>query len=263
MTNSGAQFTRLADGRIGLRRFHAAQAGAPRILALPYAGGQSLAFRELAHHLPRDWGFWAIDPPGHGWSAGDPLPSIPAMVRDYLAHLPAELLDDAVLLGHSLGGCVVFALTQALQAAGRAPRAVVLSGARPPHRKAEYESFLSMDDARLLEALIQFGGVPKQWADEPDVFDHFKHALRADFQAFEAFEIEQPLTGVPVMVFGGTDDVVCRPEHVFEWSQFCPGCRVDFVPGGHMFVQTEAALLSQRLQRFVRELPDNTSGLSP
>lgn len=255
MTRSGAQFTRLDEGRIGLRRFRDAQPGAPRMLAFPYAGGQSLAFRELSHHLPGTWGVWGIDPPGHGWSAGEPLGSIPAMVHDYLAHLPAELLDNIVLLGHSLGGCLVFALAQALQDQGRPPRAAILSGARPPHRKQDYESFLTMDDARLLEALIQFGGVPAQWANEPDVFDHFKHALRADFQAFESFEIERPLTGVPVMVFGGNADIVCRPEHVFEWSQFCPGCRVDFLPGGHMFVQTEAALLSQRIERFVSELP--------
>ncbi len=256
MANVGGRFTRLWEGRIGLRKFQDGSEAGPRLLAFPYAGGQSLAFRSLAKELPDAWGVWAIDPPGHGWSGGPPLDDISDMVDAYIEHLPNELLANTLLMGHSLGGCLVFALAQRLKATGIEPKALILSGTRPPHRKDDYESFHSMDDQRLLEVLIQVGGVPAAWADDPEVFDHFKEALRADFRAFEHFEITRPLEGMNVFVIGGLEDIVCRPEHVFEWSQFCPGCRVDFVSGEHMFIQTNAAMVARRIRSYVE-------GLSP
>jgi len=251
MANVGGRFTRLWDGRIGLRKFQDGSDGGPRLLAFPYAGGQSLAFRSLAKELPDSWGAWAIDPPGHGWSAGPPLDDISDMVDAYLEYLPKDLLAGTVLMGHSLGGCLVFALAQRLKALGIEPRALILSGTRPPHRKDDYESFHTMDDQRLLEVLIQVGGIPSAWADDPEVFNHFKEALRADFRAFENFEITSPLEGENVFVIGGLEDIVCRPEHIFEWSQFCPGCRVDFVSGEHLFLQTNAAMVARRIQSFL------------
>lgn len=256
MSTAGGRFTRLCDGRIGLRKFQDGEEGGHRLLGFPYAGGQSLAFRSLAKELPESWGVWGVDPPGHGWSAGPPLNTIEEMVDVYIEHLPRELLADAFLLGHSLGGSLVFALAQRLKSMGIKPGALILSGTRPPHRKDEYESFHSMDDERLLEVLIQVGGIPSAWADDPEVFDHFKQALRADFHAFELFEISEPLEGMDVFVLGGLEDIVCRPEHVFEWSQFCPGCRVDFVSGEHMFIQTNAAMVARRIRGYI-------DGLSP
>jgi len=247
-------YARLASGRLGLRRFRDAAPGAPRLLCFPYAGGQSLAFRPLARQLPPDWGVWAIDSPGHGWCAGPALDTIGQMSAMYLEHLPPELVKGAVLFGHSLGGCVAYALTERLLEKGHTPPALVLSAARPPHRAAEYDSFLEMDDQQLLHTLIQIGGVPAEWAQEPDVFDHFKEALRADFHAFESFEPSSTLDGVPVLVFGGLADVVCRPEHVLEWSWFCPRCRTEFVPGAHMFLQTNPEAIASHLVTYLAEL---------
>ncbi len=259
MADVGGRFTRLWGGRIGLRKFQESRDGGPRLLAFPYAGGQSLAFRTLAKELPDAWGVWAIDPPGHGWSGGPPLDDISDMVDAYLEHLPKELLADTILMGHSLGGCLVFALAQRMKDLGIEPKALILSGTRPPHRKDEYESFHSMDDQRLLDVLIQIGGIPADWANDPEVFNHFKEALRADFRAFENFDISRPLEGMDVFVIGGLEDVVCRPEHVFEWSQFCPGCRVDFVSGEHMFIQTNATMVARRIRAFVEGLSSSTA----
>lgn len=245
-------YERYDEGRVGLRCFRPAASAAPRLICLPYAGGQSLAFRWLAEQLPQAWGVWGIDPPGHGWAAGPPLDRIERLVDAYLQHLPAELLPGAVLLGHSLGGCVAFALAQRMLREGQGPAALILSGTRPPHRAADYTSFVGMDDATLLATLIEIGGVPAEWAQEPELFDHFKDALRADFEAFEAFEPGAPIETIPVAVVGGLQDIVCRPEHLFEWSRFCPGCQVDFLEGGHMFLQSNAATLARRIESFLR-----------
>lgn len=247
MSDPLPRYFRYDDGRLGLRRLTFVERPRRTLFCLPYAGGQSLAFRPLAQQLPADWAVWSVDPPGHGWSPGPAWETVDEMVDGYLRWLPAELFVGAIVLGHSLGGCVAFALARRLTSAGIPLAGLILSGARPPHRRDEYESFLTMDDARLLETLIAIGGVPAEWAREPEIFDHFKAALRADFRAFEHYELAGTVETASALALGAHDDLVCRPEHVLEWTQFVPGCRVDFLTGGHMFVQTHAAAVAQRI----------------
>lgn len=248
-------YLRYDEGRVGLRRFRSQQSGSHRLICLPFAGGQSLVFRAFAAHLPADWGVWAIDPPGHGWAGGTPLDHVEAMADRYLAHLPAELLDKAVLLGHSLGGCVAFAMAERLAGSPGAPRAVILSATRPPHRASEYDSFLALDDQELLDVLIRIGGVPADWAQEPELFAQFREVIRADFRAFESFRLDGRRLELPVLAVGAPEDVVCRPAHLFEWTRFCPASEIEFVPGGHLFVQTQPELFAKRVASFVARLP--------
>lgn len=254
MTQNAAKYDRFAGGSVGLRRFRSGSQGAPNAVCFPYAGGQSLGFRDLAGRLPSSWGVWGIDPPGHGWAGGTPLERVDAMVETYLEHLPPGLFDGAILLGHSLGGYVVYALAERLSNGRSRPRGIVMSGTRPPHRRDDYDSFLELDDQTLLDCLIELGGVPAQWSREPQLFDHFKDTIRADFRAFESYETPAPLEDVPALILGGMHDVVCRPEHVVDWSRFCPGCRVELINGGHMFLQTHAAAVAERMVAFARSL---------
>jgi surfactin synthase thioesterase subunit len=255
MSPSRAQYQRFVDNRLGLRCLRDAGPAGPKLICLPHAGGQSLAFRELAEALPREWSLWGIDLPGHGWAAGPPLKEIPTMAELCVRHVPEEIMSGAIIFGHSLGGCVAFEIAARLAAAGTPPAGLVLSATRPPHRLADYESFVTMDDAQLLSCLIAIGGVPEEWAREPELFDHFKAAIRADLVAFESFLIARPLVGVRSLVLAGVQDMVCRPEHSFEWSRFCPGCRVELVRDGHVFVQTQAAWVAEQVTAFAQELP--------
>lgn len=255
MQQEKPRYLKLADGRVGLRRFRDDSASGPRLVCFPYAGGQSLAFRGLEEHLPPHWELWGLDPPGHGWAPGVALDSVEALVDLYLNTLPRELLAGAVLYGHSLGGCVAFELARRLMLAGAAPRALVLGGTRPPGHLAEYESFLGLDDSALLATLIKIGGVPAEWANEPEVFDMFKDTLLADFRAFESFTIRAPLVGLPVLAIGGTQDDVCRTQHLFDWLRLTDNCRIEFVEGRHMFVQTNPLGVARLVIDFVDRLP--------
>ena len=112
MQQEKPRYLKLADGRVGLRRFRDDSASGPRLVCFPYAGGQSLAFRGLDEHLPPHWELWGLDPPGHGWAPGVALDSVETLVDLYLNTMPRELLAGAVLYGHSLGGCVAFELAR-------------------------------------------------------------------------------------------------------------------------------------------------------
>ena len=86
----------------------------------------TLAARWFAHH---GHAVLAPDLPGHGRSAGAPLASVEALADWLLALLDAAGVDDASLVGHSMGSLI------ALEAAGRAPdrvRHLVMVGTAYP-----------------------------------------------------------------------------------------------------------------------------------
>ena len=82
--------------------------------------GWTLLARWCAHH---GFGVLALDQPGHGRSAGPPLPSVEALADWTLALMSAAGVQQATLVGHSMGTLI------ALEAAARAPERVSAAGA--------------------------------------------------------------------------------------------------------------------------------------
>ena len=91
----------------------------------------TLLARWCAHH---GYAVLALDQPGHGRSAGPPLPSVEALADWTLALLDAAEVKAATLVGHSMGALI------ALEAAGRAPqrvRRLVMLGAAYPMKVSD------------------------------------------------------------------------------------------------------------------------------
>ncbi len=86
----------------------------------------TLLARWCAHH---GHAVLAVDLPGHGGSAGPPLPDVETLADWLLALLDAAGVTRAVLVGHSMGSLI------ALEATGRAPqrvRTLVMMGTAYP-----------------------------------------------------------------------------------------------------------------------------------
>jgi pimeloyl-ACP methyl ester carboxylesterase len=93
--------------------------------------GWTLLARWCAHH---GFGVLAVDQPGHGRSAGPPLPSVQALADWTLALMDAAGVQQATLAGHSMGTLI------ALEAAARAPQRVtklVLLGSAYPMKVSD------------------------------------------------------------------------------------------------------------------------------
>jgi pimeloyl-ACP methyl ester carboxylesterase len=86
----------------------------------------ALQTRYFAHH---GFAVLAVDLPGHGRSKGIPLATVEAMSEWLLALLDATGVQNATLIGHSMGSLI------ALETAGRAPqrtKAIALVGTAYP-----------------------------------------------------------------------------------------------------------------------------------
>ncbi len=237
-----SSYMRLADGRLGLRRLR--DGAGISVLCFPHAGGQSLAFRDLAAQLRGDISLHAVDPPGHGWALGPPLTSITELVSLYREHLPPGLLAGA-LLGHSMGGYVALELAAT---APVSPRAVIVGATRPPHRRGEYTALSQLDDAALRQTLDQGDA---EASTPAALFDHFRPIIRADLRAFDEYQPPERPLAAPLLAVGGLEDALCRSEHVFDWHIYADRCEVDFVAGGHLFMQSQPGAYATRISRFL------------
>jgi pimeloyl-ACP methyl ester carboxylesterase len=99
-----------------------------------------LQSRYFAHH---GFNVLAVDLPGHGRSSGPALASVEAMAAWLLEVLDAAGVDDALLVGHSMGSLV------ALEASMLAPqrvRALALLGTTYPMKVSDALLQTSLDD---------------------------------------------------------------------------------------------------------------------
>ena len=130
--------------------------------ALHDHSGWSLLARWCAHH---GHSVLAVDLPGHGGSAGPPLPDVQSMADWVLALLDEAGAKQATFVGHSMGSLI------ALEAAARAPdrtqALVMMATAYPMH----------VSEALLATALTE----PLRAIDSVNAWSHSTHAAKPSF----------------------------------------------------------------------------------
>ncbi|NJQ08478.1 thioesterase II family protein [Streptomyces lonarensis] len=220
-------------------------AAAPRtsLLVLPHAGGNAHAYAGWRDHLPADVTLLVGQYPGRGARFSEELPrDLDDLAGPILTALPPET-DDLVVLGHSMGSLVAFEVARRLTAAGRPPRALVVSACRAPF--LDNPSVVlpdRLDDDQLVAAIKSRGGTDDGILDEPELREIVLPAIRADFGIDDVYRYDGPRPAVdcPVAVLGGDADAVAPPEMLAPWAEVTTGpFSQEFLPGGHFYFQQQ------------------------
>jgi pimeloyl-ACP methyl ester carboxylesterase len=156
----------------------------------------------------------AIDLPGHGASGGPPCETVDGYADAVAAHLRAQGIGDAVLVGHSMGGAI--ALTMALRSPDLLSGIAVLGSAARLGVTPQILDGLASDFAATVDMIVKFS-----WArSAPAVYRetgrrHMRGAgqrtVLADFTACAGYDVREKLVdiAVPVLVVaGGADKMV-------------------------------------------------------
>lgn len=216
-------------------------AGSPalRVLCFPPAGSGAMAYSAWRPHLPEGMEMLPVELPGHGTRLAEPpLASVGSLVDAALDALGDELRTPYALFGHSFGALLAY--ETALEAARRglpAPRAVLLSSARPPDVVQSVRRHL-LDDAGLLEWLRVTGGMPEALLAHRDYVARALVTIRADLVLAETYHRPSPeRLECPLHVFAAADDPVVDAGLLPGWEDCAAGeFSLTRYPGGHFYL---------------------------
>lgn len=237
---------------LGLRRL-SKNTGKIKVIFLPFVGGQSLSFRQLADTLPNNWELWGIDPPGHGWAGGEFITDFTMLANLYFQELHFLWKNDFYLFGHSLGGLFAFRLGQLMEEVKIQPRGIFIGASPVLHRIDEYEYLRRQSEKELIETMISFGGIPENIALQRDFLMYYIKQIQADLPVFLNCKISRtPVIKTPMVVFYSKQDLFVPYENMFEWDIYGENVCFEEVDGGHLFIQSHQQLVAAKIIKFIQ-----------
>ncbi|MFB7669431.1 thioesterase II family protein [Kitasatospora sp. NPDC056138] len=220
-----------------MRRFHPAPADAPTLVLLPHAGGAAGFFRTFATALKPRFDVLAVQYPGRQDRRTEPGVED---LAEYADRIHRALPSDGrplTLYGHSMGALLAFEVARRLEADGRAPLAVVVSGSRAPSVRREGTVHLR-DDAGLIAELRELSATHSSLLADEEVLRMILPALRSDYTAVERYTCPPgAVLTSPLLAVTGDADRWTSVEDAAAWSGHTTGAfRLEVLAGSHFFV---------------------------
>ncbi|RZK99056.1 MAG: thioesterase [Rubrivivax sp.] len=241
-----------------LVRFKPATPARLRLICLPYAGGNAVAFHRWGACLPDDVELWSAQYRGRGYRFHEtPFVHMSDMLDELEAAI-APLLDvPTVLFGHSMGAVLAFELTRRMMAKSAAlPTHLFLSGRSAPRQGDAVAPVVVPDwsDAQLIQSLHALAGTPGQVLADPGLREHALLTLRADLTCLQGWRTRaEPALPVPITVFGGSDDPHAPAHSLDGWAQGTTQAFGKHVfQGGHFFIRDAYPGMIDLMLRTVR-----------
>lgn len=213
---------------------------APVLLFLHGSGGTHRHWMPQVRHFAPAYRAVALDLPGHGASEGNGAETI-ADYRDWVeAFMDAAGVEQAFLVGHSMGGAITLAF--ALKALARLSGVgLVGTGARLRVHPSILES-LRGDPERAAALVCEWAYGPSSGADLPaqgkrELLKGAIAVLEKDFRACDAFDVMKEVARirVPAIVVCGAADRLTPVKYSQYLHERIPGALLAVIPGaGHM-----------------------------
>lgn len=195
----------------------------PRLFLIPFAGGNSYAYRCIKPYVATQCHWSALELPGRGRRMRDPLVySLEELTLDLYRQMLQEGLETPyVLFGHSMGGILCWLLAHHLQAERQPlPQRLILSACRAPLHITRVPSRDTFTDAEFQAALLHLGGLPPQVMADQELMRLFVPILRADFAAVDRYRhVPRPPLPIPISVLAGRDDPEVSLREAEDWFQ--------------------------------------------
>ena len=242
------------------------EAALPAVVMIHGAGMDhtvwTLPARSLAH---RGRAVLAPDLPGHGKSAGPALTDISAMSAWVLRFLDAAGIDEAALVGHSMGALI--ALDVAAHAPGRVRRLALLgaAGRMPVH--PDLLRAAAADRTEAADLIVSWGHgpvghlgrgpAPGLWlmVGARRLLERAgEGVLAADLAACDAYDAVSAAARVaaPAMLILGSEDKMAPPDRAKSFAAALRQVETVLLPGaGHMLTSEAPDAVIDALLRFL------------
>jgi surfactin synthase thioesterase subunit len=212
-----------------------------RLFCFHHAGGAASIFRRWPAALGPEIQVLAVQLPGREERLREPLPpTMDALVEQLDAQLDGALREPYAFYGHSMGARVAHHLAQHRSRHGASPpRALLVGASKAPHLPVPLLSMADASERRLIEAMVDIGGLSPTLLSYPDWVQAAVRLIRQDLRlcATESGAGHRALP-CPIVAFTGDADPVVTPDEAGDWDRYTSaGCRVRLVAGNHFFLQ--------------------------
>lgn len=235
----------------------------PRLICLPYAGGNAHIFQPWLQLLGGRMELIAPVLPGRGARMlQTPLSSVQDLVTWLQRELGDALTGDFSLWGHSMGAMLAYELARAqMDQALPQPRHLFVSGRLPPHLPRRRDQYHLADDSALTARLTGLGGMSPEVLADADLMEMLLPTLRADVTVCETYVWAPdriPLQ-VPITVIGGDRDPEVPLGDLSAWRDCSQGdVRVIPLAGHHFFLHDQVNTIADILEKTLLAMSQDT-----
>jgi len=244
------------------RRYRPAANAAARLVCLPHAGGSAPFFLPVSAALsPAGVDVLAIQYPGRQDRRAEPPIGDMAVLADRLyGVLRRQPEMPTTLFGHSMGAILGFEVARRLEAAGRGPVHLFVSGRRGPATFRD-ERIHQRDDAGILAELRKMNGTASSVLGDDEMMRAALPSLRADYKATETYMSPPEATvDCPITVMTGDSDPKTTLAEAQAWSQHTTGAfDLQVYTGGHFFLTERAEEILKVLKQHFASQPARAS----
>ncbi|WP_369218042.1 thioesterase II family protein [Streptomyces flavofungini] len=243
-----------------IRCNHPAPDAGVRLLVYPHAGGSVSAYHGLSAAVSGTVEPLVVQYPGRQDRFGEPFAAgADEIVDAVLAELPdgADARPLAVF-GHSMGALLAFETARRLEASGKAPVALFVSGRMAPSlpRTASGKKRVAdMTDAELVEDMRKLSGTAEELFSSPELLSLFLPPMRADYRIVDEYAYrEGPRLTSPLTVLTGDHDPRVTVEGARAWERETQGpfsCHV--LAGGHFFLDAHLPYVTSVIASGLRD----------
>jgi medium-chain acyl-[acyl-carrier-protein] hydrolase len=227
-----------------------------RLWCLPHAGGGAAVWSAWPRPFAGRAEIAALRPPGRESRLREaPLRRWRPLAEHFLAEMAPYLDRKYALVGHSLGAVLAFELARLARARGLpGPAALIVLGARAPALPRREPDLHPLPDSEFLAELDRrYEGIPPAVRSEPELLALLLPAMRADLEVFETYAYEPaPPLAAPILALGGERDPHVSGPELRAGADYTTGAfAAEQMPGGHFFLQAEAARVTTRIGQFL------------
>ncbi len=208
----------------------------PQLFLLHFAGGNYYSFDFLKPHLA-DWQVVPLELPGRGKRMQeDLLSNFELAANDLYDQLVKKITTPGfVIYGHSMGAYLGLRVANRLQATGKPPAYLVVSGNPGPGIKDPKRRYL-MDQQDFRAELTRLGGIPDELLENEELFNYFEPILRADFEIAENSHLDQesPVQCPLFAMMGSREE---KADQIANWGRFTQSTfGHEILEGDHFFI---------------------------
>jgi external thioesterase TEII len=209
------------------------------LFCVPFSGGNRYSFKILEKHCPESIKIRTLELPGRGARFNEPLlMDINDIVNDIFDQIKDQIEGPYALFGHSLGGLVIYLLTNKIILSGLTPPDhLFISGHKAPNVPNREIIKYNLPRNDFFAEISKMNGTPKEILEDNELMNLFEPILRADFKAVETCEFDSmaPID-IPITAFYGTNDSHTYDD-ILSWRKMTKNTfEMHDFPSGHFFI---------------------------